>query len=73
MSHGKQQTSIWYFIGLLILVYGLLIAGAGIAELVSPPANPLALADLHAGVWWGGLMIALGGAYAYLFRPGRQS
>ena len=71
MAHEKQM-SIWYFIGLLILVYGVLILGAGIAEFVSPPANPLILAELHAGVWWGALLVIIGGVYVYYFRPGRQ-
>jgi len=71
MAHG-QQTSIWYFIGLLILFYGVLILGAGVAEVISPPANPLVLAELHVGVWWGALLIVLGGVYVYLFRPGRS-
>jgi hypothetical protein len=62
--------SIWYFIGLLILIYGLLVAGAGIAEWISPPAQETTLANLHMGVWWGALMIALGGVYAFVFRPG---
>ena len=73
MSKAKQQISIWYFIGLLILVYGILILGAGVGEVFSPPANPLVLAELHAGVWWGALLTVLGGLYAYLFRPGRQT
>ena len=73
MSQGKQQTSIWYFLGLLILAYGVLIAGAGIADLVSPPANPRVLAELHVGIWWGALLIVLGGLYTYLFRPGRRA
>lgn len=64
--------SIWYFIGLLILIYGILVAGAGIAEWVSPRAQPPALANLHMGVWWGVLMIVLGGIYALIFRPGRK-
>jgi hypothetical protein len=34
--------SIWYFIGLLILIYGILVAGAGIADWISPPAQPYA-------------------------------
>ncbi len=71
MPHGKQM-SIWYFIGLLILFYGVLILGAGIADLISPPANPLVLAELHAGVWWGALLVIIGGVYVYYFRPGRQ-
>ena len=73
MSHDNRQISIWYFIGLLILVYGLLILGAGIADVVAPPANPRALAELHVGIWWGALMIVLGGLYTYLFRPGRRA
>ena len=60
--------SIWFLIGLLILVYGILICGAGIVELISPPAHPLVLAQLHMGVWWGAFMIALGGMYVLVFR-----
>ena len=71
MAHGKQQISIWYFIGLLILFYGVLILGAGVAEFVSPPANPLVLAELHVGIWWGALLIVLGGV-CLPFPAGRQ-
>jgi hypothetical protein len=60
--------SIWYFVGLLILVYGVLILGAGIVDLVSPPLQPLVLAQLHMSIWWGALMILLGGVYARVFR-----
>jgi hypothetical protein len=60
--------SIWYFIGLLILVYGILILGAGIADLVSPPTQPLVLAQLHMSIWWGALMILLGATYVRVFR-----
>ena len=69
----NRQISIWFFIGCLLLVYGVLILGAGIQEVVSPPANPLILAELHVGIWWGVLLIALGALYAYLFRPGKTS
>ena len=72
MSQGKQQISIWYFIGLLILIYGALILGAGVVQMISPPANPPVLAELHVGVWWGALLVILGGIYVYFFRPGRQ-
>ena len=63
-----MRYSIWYFIGLLILVYGILILGAGIVGLISPPAQPLVLAQLHMSIWWGALMIILGGVYARVFR-----
>jgi hypothetical protein len=56
---------------LLLLVYGALILASGIAEWRDPP--PAVLANLHAPVWWGSLMVALGGAYVAAFRPRRSS
>jgi hypothetical protein len=66
-----NRFSIWFFIGLLVLVYGLLILGAGIAGLYSLPH--VVMADLHVGIWWGGFLTIAGAAYVYLFRPGRKS
>jgi hypothetical protein len=66
------MVSIWYFVGVLLLVYGVLITGAGLYEFVSPPARPVVLAELHAGVWWGALLLALGGTYTHRFSPRRQ-
>lgn len=64
--------SIWFFIGVLLLVYGILILGSGLMELSSPPEHPVVLANLHAGIWWGALMIVLGGFYTFRFLPGRK-
>ena len=69
--HGPGMVSIWFFIGVLLLVYGILICGAGVYELVSPPEHPVVHADLHAGIWWGALLIALGAFYTIRFRPER--
>jgi len=63
--------SIWFFIGLLLLAYGILILGAGLYEIASPPAHPTVLAELHAGVWWGVLLILMGLFYSVRFRPGK--
>ena len=70
MSEGKHYISIWFFIGALLAVYGILILGAGIYTLVAPPAQPVVMGHLHAAIWWGGLMLAMGGFYCYHFRPG---
>lgn len=64
MKHGLP---IWFFIGALLLVYGVLILGAGLYGLAHPPR--VALAELHVGVWWGALLIAIGGLYVWLYRP----
>jgi hypothetical protein len=71
--HRPGMLSIWFFIGLLLLAYGILILGAGIFEYLSPPPHPLVLAELHAGIWWGGLLIAMGLFYSLRFRPGRNN
>jgi hypothetical protein len=63
--------SIWFFIGLLLVAYGILICGAGLYELSNPPEHPVVRADLHAGIWWGALLLVLGGIYTLRFRPSR--
>jgi hypothetical protein len=70
--HRPGMLSIWFFIGLLLLAYGILILGAGIFQVLYPPTHPLRLAELHAGVWWGGLLIVIGLFYSIKFRPGRH-
>jgi len=63
--------SIWFFIGVLLLIYGVLILGAGIYDLSNLAAHPVVMSELHAGIWWGALLIALGVVYSLRFRPGR--
>ncbi len=63
--------SIWFFIGISLLVNGLLIFGAGIYELFKPPQTPVVLFHLHASVWWGGILALLGAGYCIYFTPGK--
>ncbi len=51
--HGPGFISIWFFIGVLLTAYGVIITATGLYELASPPANPPVLANLHPSVWWG--------------------
>jgi len=68
----KGVISIWFFIGVLLAVYGILILGSGLAELSGPPARVVVLANLHAAIWWGALTLGLGVAYILKFRPGQR-
>jgi drug/metabolite transporter (DMT)-like permease len=70
---GDGSFSIWQFIGLLVGVYGVLILVAGIHDAISPPAVPLALANLHAAIWWGALLILFGAACLFFSRSRRKS
>ena len=67
--HGPGFLSIWFFIGVLLTAYGVLITGAGIYDYFSPPANPVVLANLHAGIWWGAVLLAIGLFYTIKFFP----
>jgi hypothetical protein len=64
--------SIWFFIGVLLIVYGALIFGYGLFELATGTTANVILANLHAPVWWGGMLLALGLSYGVRFRPGRN-
>jgi hypothetical protein len=70
MSEKSEIIPVWFFVGVLFLVYGMLIFASGLAEWSHPPAT--VLANLHAPVWWGGLLIVLGAVYCGTFRPGRK-
>ena len=65
--------SIWFFIGVLLTIYGALITAYGVYELVTGTVANVVLANLHAPVWWGGLMLLLGLFYSVKFRPGREN
>ncbi len=72
MSHRKGMIPIWFFIGILLLAYGVLILGAGIFDYMNPAAHPVVLSELHAGIWWGILLLALGGWYTLKFKPTKE-
>ena len=68
-----REIPIWFFIGISLLVNGILIVGAGIWEIFHPPPNPVVLFHLHANVWWGAVLLLLGIVYCVRFAPRRQS
>jgi hypothetical protein len=69
----ERGISIWFFIGVSLLVNGVLILGAGIWEWIHPPVTKLVLWEWHAGVWWGGVLAVIGLVYCLKFSPRRAS
>jgi FtsH-binding integral membrane protein len=72
-SHGAGTISIWFFIGISLLVNGVIILGAGVYELIQPPPPEarVVLFQLHASLWWGAMLAALGAFYCLHFAPSR--
>jgi hypothetical protein len=66
---GRGLVSIWFFIGVLLTLYGILILGTGLYELVSPPEHQAVLANLHPSIWWGALLLVIGLVYFIRFYP----
>jgi hypothetical protein len=71
--HGSG-IPIWFFIGILLAVYGAMICGYGIYEWASCnyPVG-VKLTSLHTPVWWGGFLFLVGVFYAVRFWPARIS
>jgi hypothetical protein len=64
--------SIWFFIGVSLAVNGLVIFCEGIYECFYPPLNQVVLFNLHANVWWGGVLLVLGVFFSLRFSPARE-
>jgi hypothetical protein len=68
----QNRLSIWFFIGSLLTVYGIVIFGMSVYNLFYPDTGShVILSNLHAGIWWGALLLVIGLVYVFLFRPGR--
>ncbi len=61
---------VWFFVGVILLVYGVIILITGILEFSQPPAT--VLGNLHPAIWWGALLVVIGGIYVYLYFPRRN-
>lgn len=63
----RHMLPVWYFVGIILFVYGLLILATGLYEFSKPSST--VLGELHPAIWWGALMTVIGAIYIYLFHP----
>lgn len=63
MNTKKGMRNIWFFVGWILLVIGLVELAAGVYSLFFPSNENIKLTDLHASLWWGILIILSGAAY----------
>jgi hypothetical protein len=70
MSEKERIISVWFFVGALLMVYGLIILVTGLFDW-SRQLN-VVLEHLHAPVWWGALLILIGLVFCAKFRGHRS-
>jgi hypothetical protein len=61
-QHAEMK-SIWYLVGLMLLVMGALVLAGGVADLASPPAHATVMAHLRPNLWWGAVMMVAGAVF----------
>jgi hypothetical protein len=58
-TSGKMKMlPVWFWVGIVLIVYGLIIIGSGIYYIFNP--SNTALSHLHPSLWWGGIMLVGG-------------
>lgn len=67
----KKMISIWFFVGGLLTVYGVLILIAGLSKGTAAAGRELVMQGLHLQIWWGIILLGMGLGYLARFRPGR--
>ncbi len=70
MNKEQPMLPVWFFIGVLLTIYGIIILAAAVADLSHPPVA--VLANYHAGIWGGVLLLLIGGFYTLRFWPRRN-
>ncbi len=71
---GRHKISIWFIIGLQLLIYGIIILISNIYDYISPFAqNTIVLSELHFGIWWGAILVIIGLIYFFSFRPWKKA
>ena len=65
----EDRLSIWFLIGLQLVIMGAIITIASIFDLIYPGEDQSLLANLHPGIYWGVLMLSVGIFYTVKFGP----
>ena len=67
MRERQHMLPVWFFIGLLLTIYGIIILITSIVDWSQP--SQAILAQYHCGLWGGILLLLIGSSYVLKFRP----
>jgi len=59
----RPMRSIWFLVGLVLLAMGVVVAAAGVADLLRPPARVTLLGASRPALWWGLLLAGAGALF----------
>ena len=71
MNKEDRQIPIWFFIGVIVTFYGVVILATGIYHLFVPPPRTVALQELHPDVWWPLVLLVVGLVFTIKHNPWR--
>jgi len=71
MRERRHMLPVWFFIGMLLTIYGVIILITSIVDWSQP--SQVILAQYHPGLWGGILLLLIGSFYVLKFRPRRPS
>ena len=64
MSDDKSMLQIWFFVGILFTVFGLIITATGINYIFNPQDQTV-LHELNPNLWWGLVILITGILFLY--------
>lgn len=64
-----EALSIWFFVGIMTLAYGLVLLPYGAWAWFGNHEAPTVLNNLHSTFWWGILLTLFGGFYTFKYKP----
>lgn len=63
----KARQPIWYFVGWILFIIGLLVVIGGVLSLFSLLPVTSVIAETHPNLWWGGFITLFGGFYVWKY------
>lgn len=64
----KGMKPIWYFVGLILFLVGLVLIVTGVYNYYNPAQSGTVLEYLHPDIWWGGIMTITGFVFVFFTR-----
>jgi hypothetical protein len=72
--HEEHGLSIWFFVGVMLTIYGIIILIANIPAFApAASAQHVVLENLRSGLWWSIILLLLGLLFLKLHWPGKHT